>query len=236
MPFTFAHPAAILPLKDKRLFNRLALVLGTMAPDFEYFLHLKPYEVYGHSFLGQFFYNLPLVLVIAIIYTYVIKDPMYEYLPTFIKRRFQITSNRFLDIVSIKFVVSALIGMFTHLIWDSFTHYNGFVVSKVSFLRGAVLLDYPLYKVIQHGSTLLGFMILAIYIYKLSKKNAEETKRFMDKVIFFVGMGLLTAVITLGILVLSKDLRLGSIVVTTISSSMIALLFFSILERVRALI
>ncbi len=39
MPFTLAHPAAVVFLKNKK-FNFTALILGSMAPDFIYFLNL----------------------------------------------------------------------------------------------------------------------------------------------------------------------------------------------------
>lgn len=51
MPFTFAHPAAVLPLgvKKTKYIDFTALVIGSMAPDFEYFIHFKPYQEYGHT-------------------------------------------------------------------------------------------------------------------------------------------------------------------------------------------
>lgn len=51
MPLTFAHPAAVLPFsRNSKYVNFLALVLGSMAPDFEYFLHGKPHgEISIHS-------------------------------------------------------------------------------------------------------------------------------------------------------------------------------------------
>ncbi len=51
MPFTLAHPAAVLPVKNKwpHLFNGTALILGSMAPDFEYFIRFKAQGTIGHS-------------------------------------------------------------------------------------------------------------------------------------------------------------------------------------------
>ncbi|SEP14833.1 DUF4184 family protein [Paenibacillus sp. OV219] len=56
MPFTFAHPAYALPLKfiNPRYLSATGLVLGSMAPDFEYFLTLEPHQTIGHSFSGLF--------------------------------------------------------------------------------------------------------------------------------------------------------------------------------------
>ena len=43
MPLTFAHPSAILPFsRISRYINFSAMVFGSMAPDFEYFLRGQP--------------------------------------------------------------------------------------------------------------------------------------------------------------------------------------------------
>ena len=54
MSFTLAHPAAVINFtkKHKSYINNAAMILGTMAPDFEYF---KLMSVIGHSIKG---YNL----------------------------------------------------------------------------------------------------------------------------------------------------------------------------------
>lgn len=53
MPLTFAHPAAILPFsRQSKYIHFSALVLGSMAPDFEYFLRGRPVGEIGHSFTG----------------------------------------------------------------------------------------------------------------------------------------------------------------------------------------
>jgi len=51
MTFTFAHPAVVIPLKEKRpkWFNGTALILGRMAPDFEYFIRFEAKAVVGHK-------------------------------------------------------------------------------------------------------------------------------------------------------------------------------------------
>ncbi|WP_434297574.1 DUF4184 family protein [Clostridium sporogenes] len=42
MPFTFSHPAIVLHLEKKwnKYFSFTALILGSMSPDFEYFIYL----------------------------------------------------------------------------------------------------------------------------------------------------------------------------------------------------
>ena len=67
MPFTLAHPAAVFFFKNKK-FNLTALILGSMAPDFIYFLNFRPYGNLGHKILGFFILNLPLCILLAYIF------------------------------------------------------------------------------------------------------------------------------------------------------------------------
>jgi hypothetical protein len=56
MPFTFAHPAIILPLyKKPHLFSMTALIIGSMVPDFEYFLKVAVKSALNHSLAGIFY-------------------------------------------------------------------------------------------------------------------------------------------------------------------------------------
>ena len=71
MPFTFAHPAAIIPINSrfKSKFCLTGLVLGSMAPDFEYFIRLKPYSAYGHNLIG-FLYLIYLYAFIGVHFSF----------------------------------------------------------------------------------------------------------------------------------------------------------------------
>ena len=55
MPLTFAHPAAILPFSRKsKYINFSAIVFGSMAPDFEYFLRGDQWGTLDILLLGSF--------------------------------------------------------------------------------------------------------------------------------------------------------------------------------------
>jgi len=61
-------------------------------------------------------------------------------------------------------VVSLVLGALTHLVWDAFTHPYGWAVRHVSVLS-LTLIETPygalrVYKVLQHGSTLVGAILL----------------------------------------------------------------------------
>nr|WP_237421370.1 DUF4184 family protein [Flavobacterium sp. HBTb2-11-1] len=71
MPFTFSHPAIILPLRylPKSWFSITALTIGSLTPDFEYFLRMKVKSDYSHTLDGIFWFDLPLALLLTFLFT-----------------------------------------------------------------------------------------------------------------------------------------------------------------------
>jgi len=130
MPFTFAHPAIVLPLKIKWKdhFNLTALVLGSMAPDFEYFVKMRIESKIGHSFIGFIVFDLPLVIIISLVFHFIVKNTLILHLPekvnSFIRQDKEdslFKKGKWFRGILI-FIYSAIIGMFSHTLWDAFTH------------------------------------------------------------------------------------------------------------------
>ncbi|MFJ7696707.1 DUF4184 family protein [Lysinibacillus fusiformis] len=201
MPLTFAHPAAILAFSRKsKYIHFTALVLGSMAPDFEYFLRGRPIGEIGHTFAGFFLFNLPLVLFIYLIYHRFIHQPIMSHLPDFLQdfNSYQMAGTKTWKITV--FSYSALLGMLTHVIWDSFTHQNGFMVTNLRILSQTVTLfgfPIPIYKFLQHGSTLLGITLILGYMYyraSLIKHNKVPAVSPQKKMAFWSGLAFLTFV------------------------------------------
>ncbi|MDZ4994531.1 DUF4184 family protein [Clostridium perfringens] len=194
MPFTLAHPAAVLCLKNKR-FNFTALVLGSMAPDFLYFLNFRPYGNLGHEILGFFILNLPLCILLAYVFHNFIKSPLISHLPRPFDGWYGYLRTEQFGLHSwregLVFIYSALLGMVTHIIWDAFTHKTGFFVEHISFLQKKVLTlgGYNIYgySLLQHGSTLVGIIIVLWFLYKIRDNRNRILwghKRFNDKLIY----------------------------------------------------
>ncbi|HET7456508.1 MAG TPA: DUF4184 family protein, partial [Gemmatimonadaceae bacterium] len=79
MPFTLSHPAAagaLHPLVRRGWLPLSALVVGTMAPDFEYLIHLRPLALWGHSAVGLFAFCLPAGLAVLAAWELVVRDPV----------------------------------------------------------------------------------------------------------------------------------------------------------------
>ena len=169
MPLTFAHPSAILPFSRKsKYINFSALVFGSMAPDFEYFLRGQPMGEIGHTFTGFVLFNLPLVTFIYFIYHIFVHQILFNHLPTFLQDTYVKRVDSTITVKVVVFCYSALFGMLTHVVWDSFTHINGYMVLKFPALFTHSYNMYgftiPLYKFLQHGSTLFGITMILVYM------------------------------------------------------------------------
>ena len=191
MPLTFAHPAAVIPFcRKSRYINFSAMVLGSMAPDFEYFLRGQPIGEIGHTFTGFFLLNLPLVLMIYFIYHQIIRLNVIHHLPTFLQDTSSYKVEGSKTWKTVVFCYSAIIGMLTHLVWDSFTHIHGFMVMSFPTLSHTFNMygyQIPIYKFLQHGSTLFGISLIVGYMfYRASlNKNKDTSKISAKKKLYF---------------------------------------------------
>lgn len=171
MPFTLSHAAAAWPFRRTRL-EFSALLTGCFVPDAPYFLFLIPHGFHGHTLRGMFEFDLPVGLVALWIFHALIKRPSLIFLPVGFRKRLATGDNRFSFLPLSRFlliVLSILIGTATHLFWDSFTHRSRWGYRHWSFLRRGVHLPFlgstEMYKLFQYGSSVLGLVFLAIWIW-----------------------------------------------------------------------
>jgi len=142
-----------------------------MAPDFEYFLRFAPGGGFGHTFEGAFLLSLPLALAVLWIFHGVVKGPVVQLSPECIRLRLGAQMvpfrfggpGRFMLIV-----VSALVGIATHIAWDSFTHSYTWPYRHFALLRyrlpAPVLGSVALVKVLQQVSSVAGILLLAVWV------------------------------------------------------------------------
>jgi hypothetical protein len=169
MPFTLSHPAAVIPIKRYwKGANLSALVIGSMAPDFVYFLRIGISGPVSHSLSGILSFCVPASLAAFLIFHLLIKHPLWLLLPDSLRDRLDIHPSGWLPASPASWaavIASAALGAATHVAWDSFTHANTHVVAYWSWLRSTIGPDdgprIPLYQVLQHTSTVLGLWILA---------------------------------------------------------------------------
>ena len=88
MPFTPAHTAIVLPLINGRKFSATALIVGSIAPDFEYFFKMSADSEHSHTLPGLLYFNLPVVVVLSFAFHLIAKRSLLQNSPVFIQRRF----------------------------------------------------------------------------------------------------------------------------------------------------
>lgn len=234
MPFTAAHPAIILPLLRMRIFSVSALIMGSMVPDFEFFLRMEAHGPYGHSIFGMFWLNIPIALAFITLYHNFVRNAMIESLPTFFGKRFyefvDFNWNTYFKANFFKVVLSVLVGNLSHLLWDSFTHFDGFFVSKIPFLNTEYR-QIPLYLVLQYAFSLIGAIAISVFIYKMPKVDLKFEKPNSIKILYWVIVTLGTTVI-LTVRFINVDIfHFGERIVCLLSAFMAGLLMASLYGR-----
>jgi hypothetical protein len=166
MPFTISHAAAAWPFEKSKLVLS-AVIVGAMAPDFDYFLNMGITGRWTHTIAGTFEFSLPAALIVLAVFHLLLKKSAVALLPERVQRRIVIEQFRFWPLGRFLLIVgSALAGIATHLLWDSFTHGQGWMVDRIRWLQTSHVLWghlWPNYKFAQHGSTVVGLMLLALW-------------------------------------------------------------------------
>lgn len=225
MPFTLSHPAIVLPFR--KYFSTTGLVLGSMSPDFEYFIRMQIKNEIGHSWVGVFVFCLPMSLLVSFIFHCIVRNMLIDNLPQFLKRRCQLFKdfhwNLYFEKNWLKVVISIIIGGFSHILWDSFTHYDGFMTTHFSIFQEQVF-GISLYKILQHGSTLLGGIYIGWIIYHLPEKEqvSVATTYYWIFIILFT-------LLMIGVRFLFLPISIGNIIVTGMMSVFLSMVVVTII-------
>ena len=242
MPFTFSHPAIILPLQDfsKNWFSLTGLVVGSLTPDFEYFIRMQIQSNYSHTLYGIFWFDLPLAILLSFAFHNFIRNTLFTNTPNFIKSRLFLFTmfnwNYYFKRNWIIVILSIIIGIASHLFWDSFTHQHGYFVEHISILNNNLFFlknKIPIWKIAQHLSTLIGAIIIIIAFLKLPKNTIHQldiNKRYWAFICMFT--------LIISILRFSPNLKLatfGNIIVTVISALVISLIVVPVLIKFKVI-
>jgi len=170
VPFTVSHVAAVLPGARTAL-PMAALVVGAMAPDMPYFLPRGPWTLPTHT-LGGILLWAPLLGFVAVVAWYLLlARAAYAWAPRQLRRRLPepvAARERFGSVRAVALVYAALVvGAASHVVWDSFTHNDGWVVERVPALLATVTSlpgDLAVYRWAQYASSVVGIAILFWWI------------------------------------------------------------------------
>lgn len=157
MPFTFAHPALLIPLLRGRQrwpwLSATGLVAGSVAPDFEKFFRLKLASTHSHTVASLVYFSCPVGLALAFLFHGLVRQPLLRHLPAFLHYRLSrwavVDWPAFVRRHPLGVLASIWLGAATHLLWDSFTHKNPFLTRYLPWLERVVVLPgYQVYTYI----------------------------------------------------------------------------------------
>lgn len=208
------------------------LVVGSITPDFEYFIRMQKLSLYSHSLPGVLFFNLPTGILLTFIYHGIVHKPLIYNLPSSLRARL-------LPYVGLNWIetfrknwlvimVSLMVGTLTHLMWDSFVfavvHYfnSGFEEEQLSYYNFWGL------------NSVLGAGIICFALLQLP---AAEKRKVRNWSVWYWSIVASTAMIVFTLRALAGEhlfIRdyIVSLVTATIAGLILASIFFGI--RVRA--
>ena len=222
MPFTFSHPAIVLPLTvaNKRDFSVTAITIGSITPDFEYFFRFCQQSVYSHTWLGVFWYDLPISILLFFIFNRVVKDELIDSLPVFLNKRFARFKNmkriRFTAQKCLIMLTSLLIGITSHLLWDKFTHRTGHFGDESG----------ELYTFLWDASSVLGAAAIAFFIVRMPAGKAS-----VNKSNFLFWFPILFITLTVVIIRSFRSLEIRDIGIASIAGFLMGLIFCSSIRK-----
>lgn len=236
MPFTFSHPAVILPFKfiGKKYFSITGLVVGSMVPDFEYFIRFENRSYFSHTWAGIFWFDLPMGLLICFLFHNLVRNPLVLNLPyafyVRLSRFTQINWNRLFKEKWLTVICSIIIGTFTHIISDRLTHKSSNLVSTVpALIEFQEFTDSPksIYRIIQITYSVIGLALCFFTVWRMPS-NKRISYQKPDIRYWAILSGIFSLMLTVITFTQGKDKV--DLIVGTISSMIGTLLITSVVS------
>lgn len=223
MPFTFSHPAIVLPFLKNRKMSATALIVGAMSPDLEYFFRMKTESEMSHTFLGVFLVDFPLGFIVIYAFHQIIKVPLIANLPVFFQKRMQVLKETdwlvYFRNNRLTVFVSFFLGTVSHFFLDSMTHWDGFLVQRIPFLS-KIFLGIAVYDIAQYLSSIVGLWLIWIYFCKQPQQDSGVEK--IDFRYWSFSMGLAAIIFSVRYLFGSPLTEIGSVIVSVLFPMMLA--------------
>lgn len=185
MPFTLSHPAAVL-MVARYPFVTPALVTGCVAPDVPEFIGIQAdHPVWWEPYLSLTHTHSPTGIGIDLLYALglvplymLVKRPVLAMAPKLAARVPEApgygggaagAARR-----TLWTLLSALTGIVTHLVWDSFTHYDMFVDEHFSFMRTPVIGGLDVLRLTQYASSVAGLAAIGFWLHRKWRSAVSE--------------------------------------------------------------
>jgi hypothetical protein len=117
----------------------------------------------------------------------------------------------------------------THLLWDSFTHYDGFIAVYFYDFFFTKIEGISLFNIFQHISSLIGALFVGIYIFRMKKVITPQY--LAQRKYLYWGLVFLLGCFVFAIRAHYGFERMEEIIVTLIGSIVWAILIGSILIK-----
>jgi membrane-bound metal-dependent hydrolase YbcI (DUF457 family) len=182
MPFTLAHPAAVLVLRHVRYLRTAPLIVGAMTPDLPYYFseglsgHVLRMDT--HSLVGSYMVDLPLGLAILICMV-LLREPLTVLLPARSRwlclHALEPFSRSAREWLFAPFAIQ--IGVWSHVLWDSFTHSGTWAVRRFPALGEPVTIGSytgQISHILQYASSGVGLAIVVWWYARLRVPGAAH--------------------------------------------------------------
>jgi hypothetical protein len=166
MPFTFSHPAAVLPFLNRSKAGgwKSSLIFGSMSPDLWFGLPFLSQRWVSHGRLG-ILVDPPLALLLALIFHRWL-GPRLCRLPGMESSRPRAPFHWRMA------VLGACAGTATHLLWDQFTHTGSRILDQAVFSRKVDILpgvSASIGQLIWFGNSIAGGILILAWIHRNDK-------------------------------------------------------------------
>jgi|GEM_PF-988114 len=225
MAFTLAHPAVVLPLRKLPYLSLLPLIVGSMTPDIFTYL---PYTwerlvPNSHSPIGTVLIDLPLgylLLIFLLIFRDAVVTPLWEPHRELVAQALDGFSQR-----RHRWLIAApslLIGSWTHIIWDRFTHETHWTSRNLPFLYQPLfpneIHELPLFHFLQYATSVAGLLYIAWqYALAVRELNGEHApvltlrERKLHLIVMLIVVALAAGGLRLGVRLFSGHFVYGSV-------------------------
>ena len=181
MPFTFSHPALVIPLLRGRRrcpwLSATGLIAGSVAPDFEKFFSLRLASSHSHTLASITYFSLPVALALAFVFHMLVRQPLVAHLPAALQRRVGKYAGFDWPLCFRQYywgvLLSIVVGAASHLLWDSFTHPNAMMRllpgATTSGRLGSWALNF--YQVSGIVNSALGGLALVLFVWRMPQQS-----------------------------------------------------------------
>lgn len=236
MPFTIAHPAAVLPFGKSKYLSVTALIAGSVVPDFEFFLQLREVENIGHHSMGIVLFDLPVAMVFCFLFHGLVKNTLMANLPPYLRNRFMqytdVNWTRFAKENKWKLLFSVILGVLTHILWDGFTHHDGLFVEMMPLLQTTIQIltfSIPVYFLLQVIFSIGGMFIMIVAIHQLPVQSSPTVVPSRVNYFWPVFFALLLLIVTIRLTAWPQYNSFWSVVMALLGGATYALLLTTVL-------